>query len=122
MQRELCVAFSKCPAIAQQSPTSYAPIVAEPMNPIVVTAGHYPMVEVGLIVNDKTFVEIVETPLLHVAEGAAIRVYFQLQTDTRFCFLTPRSLILPLPCSVRPASDVSEAHRQMLQGTAKLRR
>ena len=69
MQWELCVAFNK----------------------------HYPMVEVGLIVNDKTFVDFFETPLLHVAEGEAIRVYFQLQTDTRFFFFNTSLSHSPAP-------------------------
>ncbi len=93
-------------------------------NPIVATAGFYPMVEVGLIVNEKTFVDFFDTPLLHVVEkGAAIQVCFQLQTDMRFFLFRNTSLShSPAPCCVRPVSDASEAHRQMLQGTTYLRR
>ena len=54
MQKELCLAFSK----------------------------YYPFVEVGLIVNETTlFLEIVDRPLLHVAEGKAIEVIFTRQSD-----------------------------------------
>ena len=56
MQKELCWAFSK----------------------------YYPCVEVGLILNDKTlFQDMIDRPLLHIAEGTAIEVIFTQQTDMR---------------------------------------
>ena len=73
------------------------------LNPIVATAGYYLMVEVGLIVNEKTFVDFFDIPLLHVVEeGAAIQVCFQLQTDMTSFFVSQHlglSLTRSLLCS-----------------------
>ena len=54
MQKELCLAFLK----------------------------FYPFVEVSLVVDEKTtFVDMMDRPLLHAAEGKAILVIFTRQTD-----------------------------------------
>ena len=43
---------------------------------------HYPFVEVGLIVNETTvFLDMIDRPLLYVAEGKAIEVLFTRQTN-----------------------------------------
>ena len=49
---------------------------------LITTAVYYPFVEATLIVNESTlFVDMVDRPLLHVAEGKAVRVIFARQTD-----------------------------------------
>ena len=54
MQKELCLAFFK----------------------------FYPFIEVNLVVNDeKTYVDMMDRPLLHAAEGKAILAIFTRQTD-----------------------------------------
>ena len=54
------------------------------MNPIVATARYYPMVEVGLVLDETTYTDFFDKPLLNVAvEGKAIKVTFARQTDMR---------------------------------------
>ena len=54
------------------------------MDPIVATAGYYPMVEVGLVLDETAYTDIFDKPLLNVAvEGKAIKVIFSRQTDTQ---------------------------------------
>ena len=56
MQKELCLAFSK----------------------------YYPFVEVSLVVDEKTvFLDMIDRPLLHAAEGKTILAIFKRQTDMR---------------------------------------
>ena len=57
MQKELCSAFSK----------------------------FYPMVEVGLILDEKVYTDFFDRPLLHAdSEGKSVEVIFAMQTDMRF--------------------------------------
>ena len=66
MQKELCLAFLK----------------------------FYPFVEVSLVVDEKTFVDAMDRPLLHAAEGKAILAIFTRQTDMSHidkCFRGQRS-------------------------------
>ena len=65
MQKELCVAFSK----------------------------FYPFVAVALIVDGTPFVDSADRPLLHAAEGNAVKVIFTRQTDMRhidLCYRGPK--------------------------------
>ena len=46
------------------------------------TAGYYPFVEVGLVVDEKlAFVDMIDKPLLYASEGKAIEAIFARQTD-----------------------------------------
>ena len=46
------------------------------------TAGYYPFVEVGLVVDEKmAFVDMTDKPLLYASEGKAIEAIFARQTD-----------------------------------------
>ena len=44
---------------------------------------HYPFVEVGLVIDEFSFVDFVDLPLLHVADGKDVKVIFTRQTDMR---------------------------------------
>jgi hypothetical protein len=46
------------------------------------TAGYYPFVEVGLVVDEKlAFVDMIDKPLLYASEDKAIEAIFARQTD-----------------------------------------
>ena len=46
------------------------------------TAGYYPFVEVGLVVDEKmAFVDMIDKPFLYASEGKPIEVIFTRQTD-----------------------------------------
>ena len=83
----------------------------------------YPMVEVGLILDDKVYTDFWDKPLLHAAaEGNTAKVIFTMQTDMRrICssFVGP-FVAYPMKFSHGSSHVIStqkkknEAHRQVL--------
>ena len=80
MQKELCLVFRK----------------------------HWPFVEVGLIIDEKLFVDFIDTPMLNVPEGKTIKAIFTRATDMRGideCFRGPRPTFEEDMTREAPASE-----------------